>query len=890
MLADREHDWGDGMDFIATGALRRPRMLTKWKGLVLLSLLVMVMVAGGESNAVAKRPTGNLVLKSKGLPPGQQGKAVLVGQGMKRKLSFSRKKVSLKAGAYRIRVKSVAVKRGRGKVKKGAKVFPVEKTLRVRVRKRKTSKVTLRYGSVLNPGVVKLSTSPRQVEGNPDDPSGLILPAGSGLKKGNILTSAPSKSLPNGLVSRVRSVKSTGRSDAIELSPVPVTAAAPVIDTGGFVPVPGQHSGGKEIQKAGIPGITVEADIKAGCGAQATVSQLRPAFRMSGISMRADVSANPWGGGPKADLIVSAAPSFGLAIQAEGSLYCQTTFTPAKISFAIPVGGVPIPAYVAVPVTLRASLTGTARGNASYSWAGSVGMTTSRSGTQLVPKPMFSTSNSKSSSSIDSSGRMTVEGGVDIEAGVGVYDLGSIFVRAGTSIEATRAASSCHVDWRIGKFTAGGKVGPFTVRTADAYTATKRIWTGCGSGSASPGPGAGPRPNPGSPVGQETGVVTKISTSGPSCAKDGYLVSTSANGRFVAFGSCASNLVPDDTNGRTDSFVYDRTSGETERLSVRSGGTQMNCGYDSFSAPAISSEGELAGFLACGTVGDSSFIRDRSQNLTREVSQSTGCTSSGSSSPSSLSMTPHGDEFLFSTCSGLYLHFPKFESTNTILDCRSSIGNFDISDDGRYVVFGYGHNDFFPSPCETEDGTTLPAQSGMYLYDRTLDEVSRIDVNSDEIASNGQSPDLGDLNISGDGRYAIFASRATNLGVPGNDWEEIYLRDTVEGTTTPISNAVAHQTGTSCESSTAAISQHGRYIVFGCFNGDIYLTDRVRSKTTRISPKCGYFFGSDGADLDMDETGSTIAFSGCRSSFALGYPYPDYDLYLFSRSGATLDE
>lgn len=34
--------------------------------------------------------------------------------------------------------------------------------------------------------------------------------------------------------------------------------------------------------------------------------------------------------------------------------------------------------------------------------------------------------------------------------------------------------------------------------------------------------------------------------------------SISANGRFIAFASLASNLIPGDTNGRWDIFVYDR--------------------------------------------------------------------------------------------------------------------------------------------------------------------------------------------------------------------------------------------------------------------------------------------------------------------------------------------
>ncbi len=52
--------------------------------------------------------------------------------------------------------------------------------------------------------------------------------------------------------------------------------------------------------------------------------------------------------------------------------------------------------------------------------------------------------------------------------------------------------------------------------------------------------------------------------------------SLSADGQFVAFCSDASNLVPGDTNGTTDIFVYDRQEQTVQRVSVASDGTQGN--------------------------------------------------------------------------------------------------------------------------------------------------------------------------------------------------------------------------------------------------------------------------------------------------------------------------
>ena len=54
------------------------------------------------------------------------------------------------------------------------------------------------------------------------------------------------------------------------------------------------------------------------------------------------------------------------------------------------------------------------------------------------------------------------------------------------------------------------------------------------------------------------------------------LPSITADGRFVAFESGATNLVPGDTNGEDDIFVHDLQTGETTRVSVSSTGAPQN--------------------------------------------------------------------------------------------------------------------------------------------------------------------------------------------------------------------------------------------------------------------------------------------------------------------------
>jgi hypothetical protein len=55
-----------------------------------------------------------------------------------------------------------------------------------------------------------------------------------------------------------------------------------------------------------------------------------------------------------------------------------------------------------------------------------------------------------------------------------------------------------------------------------------------------------------------------------------YFAAISAHGRFVAFDSFASNLVAGDTNDSFDVFVRDRVAQVTRRVSVGPGGQQAN--------------------------------------------------------------------------------------------------------------------------------------------------------------------------------------------------------------------------------------------------------------------------------------------------------------------------
>src|SRR3989454_12821977 len=103
--------------------------------------------------------------------------------------------------------------------------------------------------------------------------------------------------------------------------------------------------------------------------------------------------------------------------------------------------------------------------------------------------------------------------------------------------------------------------------------------------------------------GRSAGAQTTVRVSVASDGTEGNDVSLgsalSADGRFVAFDSAATDLVAGDTNGVSDVFVHDRQTGTTERVSVASDGSQGNdnSGLLTFAfPPALSAAGRHAPF------------------------------------------------------------------------------------------------------------------------------------------------------------------------------------------------------------------------------------------------------------------------------------------------------
>ncbi|MCH2101274.1 MAG: hypothetical protein MK209_05080 [Planctomycetes bacterium] len=126
---------------------------------------------------------------------------------------------------------------------------------------------------------------------------------------------------------------------------------------------------------------------------------------------------------------------------------------------------------------------------------------------------------------------------------------------------------------------------------------------------------------------RQTGETERISKSGPGGEGNDHSSrpSISADGRFIAYESLASNLVAGDTNGVSDIFIYDRIAAKTKRISVASGGFQVE-NYNKFAA--ISADARYVIFqsasfdIAPDTVNGflDVHVHDRSTNVTERVS------------------------------------------------------------------------------------------------------------------------------------------------------------------------------------------------------------------------------------------------------------------------------
>jgi Tol biopolymer transport system component len=273
----------------------------------------------------------------------------------------------------------------------------------------------------------------------------------------------------------------------------------------------------------------------------------------------------------------------------------------------------------------------------------------------------------------------------------------------------------------------------------------------------------------------------------------------SGNGRYVVFHSVASNLVANDTNETDDIFLHDLLTRKTIRVSVNSEGVQGN---DRSLRSAVSSQERFVSFDSQAT----NLVANDSNN----------------------SM----DVFIHEVLTG--------ETTRVSVNSEGEEGNAgswnsSMSADGRYVRF--------TSDASNLVENDLNGAADVFVRDRLTGTTERVSVDSAGSEANGFSSGAG---LSADGRFVSFQSDATNLdGEDSNGVRDAFVHDRLTGETYRVSLSSQGEEGNQ-SSQRARISGDGRFIVFdseatnlveGDSNGvmDVFLHNRLTRETTRIS-------------------------------------------------------
>jgi hypothetical protein len=255
-------------------------------------------------------------------------------------------------------------------------------------------------------------------------------------------------------------------------------------------------------------------------------------------------------------------------------------------------------------------------------------------------------------------------------------------------------------------------------------------------------------------------------------------IAISADGRFVAFSSRASDLVPDDTNicfdkPCQDVFVRDRLLGTTERVSVASDGTEGDARSGDFGV-SISADGRFVAFDSGATNlvpdgGQGVYVRDRDTDDDGLYDE-----------PGAVETVLVTEQGIWPAISddGRFVAYRSWDGTdNIVLNDRqnetttviaqagflASGTAFDLSGDGRYLAFAT----HLPQVPEDTNGFV-----DVYLYDRLAATNELLSVAKDGSLGNNDSAasfkleNLAVIALTPDARYAAFPSGATNF-LPG---------------------------------------------------------------------------------------------------------------------------
>ncbi len=296
----------------------------------------------------------------------------------------------------------------------------------------------------------------------------------------------------------------------------------------------------------------------------------------------------------------------------------------------------------------------------------------------------------------------------------------------------------------------------------------------------------------------------------------GWHSSISDDGRFVAFDAFGP-LLPLDTNGVWDIYVYDRQTSMLECASVDGAGAIAAGGLEGSRNSRISGDGTVVAFQSDatnlpgdGTAFEDVFVRDLAAGVTEIVS----LTSSDGQLPfpsAFPTLSADGNLVTFETAfnsvvvgvldtnleNDVFVRDRSLGTTESI-SVSSTLGNSGsgsfgsaISPDGRYVAFYSTSNNLVPMGTNTAQ---------YYRRDRQDGSVAKISVDNNDVFSAptfplGSSLEKPSLTIAGD---VVFYSAATNLvSDDTNDQFDIFMRRVVlpSSAITPVANVAGPYLG-----------------------------------------------------------------------------------------------
>jgi Tol biopolymer transport system component len=337
--------------------------------------------------------------------------------------------------------------------------------------------------------------------------------------------------------------------------------------------------------------------------------------------------------------------------------------------------------------------------------------------------------------------------------------------------------------------------------------------------------------------------------------------SLSGNGRFVAFQSAASNLVGGDTNGQVDVFVRDQETGVTVRVSVSSAGEQSN---GESIAPSISNNGRYVAFASTASnlvPGDTNgvadiFLRDLQQQTTTRISVSVQNQQADGASSNPV-LSNNGQFFAFESAATNLVP----NDTNGALDvftrevrgAANSLRRVSLSTAGEQAnersilpsISGNGRLIAF----ESYASNLVPGDSNSAadILVRDLQAGTTTRVSTTYLGGQGDGNSF-DPSLSNDGRYIAFEADAANLVVNDtNGANDVFVRD-LQGGASAIQRVSVSYRGEQADGGSfdPELSDDGRFVawvseannlVFGDTNSalDIFSRDLRNNRPDRIA-------------------------------------------------------